>query len=132
MLSAQVVEVMLSECFPDSAEVMRGHLSLKEQVHVAVALPVPVVLVLYQDKRDSMKNQGMCFSCHSCGKVVEHSPAELPCEVLKGWLTVSYWKGPGSVERYNFCSYSCLESWVDARLPKVPQVFLDSFKEDKD
>jgi hypothetical protein len=78
-----------------------------------------------------MENQKNCFSCHSCGKRVECIPGELPCEILKGWLTVSSWQGPGKVERYSFCSFSCLESWVETRAPKVPQVFLDSFKEDK-
>ena len=78
-----------------------------------------------------METQKMRLSCHSCGKEVESSPGEPPCEVLKDWLTVSYWKGPGAVSRYNFCSYSCLKSWVDAQVPKVPQIFLKSFGEDE-
>ncbi len=73
----------------------------------------------------------MHLFCHSCGRVVECPPEAPPCEVLKGWLTVSQWKGFGSVERYDFCSFSCLESWVDAQLPRVPEVFLKSFGEDK-
>ena len=73
----------------------------------------------------------MRISCYSCGKGVECFPGEPPCEVLKGWLIISSWKGPGSVERYNFCSFSCLKSWADAQVPKIPQVFLDSFKENK-
>jgi len=73
----------------------------------------------------------MRFSCHSCGKGLESSPEEPPCEVLRGWLTVSYWKGLGAVSHYNFCSISCLKSWVDTRIPKVPEVFLKSFAEDK-
>ncbi|TET16813.1 MAG: hypothetical protein E3J75_04165 [Dehalococcoidia bacterium] len=78
-----------------------------------------------------MRNQRTVFTCHSCGKGVECSPGKLPCEVLKGWLTVSHWKGLGSVEHYNFCSFSCLKSWVDTQIPRVPEVFLESFKEDK-
>jgi len=78
-----------------------------------------------------MRNQGIHFSCRSCGKRVECSPGELPCELLKDWLTVSYWKGPGAVEHYNFCSFSCLKSWVDAQVPSIPKVFLEPFKEDE-
>ena len=51
MLSAQVAEVVLSECFHDSGKVMTGRLLLKEQAPVALVLLVPVVLALYQDKR---------------------------------------------------------------------------------
>jgi len=78
-----------------------------------------------------METQGKRFSCHSCDKEVECPPGELPCEVLKGWLTVSRWKGSGSVEHYNFCSSSCLKTWLDAQVPRVPRVFLESFKEDE-
>ena len=78
-----------------------------------------------------MKNQKMHFSCHSCGKGVECPSGGPPCEALQGWLTVSYWKGLGSVEHYNFCSFSCLKSWVDAQVPTIPEVFLESFGEDK-
>ncbi len=78
-----------------------------------------------------MRKQGINLSCHSCGRVAKCPPEALPCEVLKGWLTVSYWGGLGSVEHYNFCSFSCLESWVDAQVPRVPGVFLKSFGEDE-
>ncbi|MBL7124985.1 MAG: hypothetical protein ISS51_02690 [Dehalococcoidales bacterium] len=78
-----------------------------------------------------MRNQGMRLSCHFCGKGVEYSSEEPPCEVLKGWLTVSHWKGVGAVSHYNFCSLSCLESWVDTQVPRVPDVFLESFGEDR-
>ena len=70
-------------------------------------------------------------SCHHCGKGVNCSAGKPPCEVLKGWLTVSFWKGSGSVEHYNFCSFSCLQSWVNAKSPQIPEVFLESFKEDE-
>lgn len=75
-----------------------------------------------------MKIQSECFSC---GKKGEGSPGEPPCRALKGWLTLSHWKGVGSVEHYSFCSFSCLKSWVDAQVPKVPEIFLKSFEEGK-
>jgi len=75
-----------------------------------------------------MKAQRACFSC---GRKMESVPGEPPCRVLKGWLTVSHWKGVGSVEHHNFCSFSCLKSWVDAQVPRVPEVFLKFFEEDK-
>ena len=71
------------------------------------------------------------FSCHSCGKGVACPSGEPPCEVLGGWLTVAHWKGSGAVSHYNFCSFSCLNSWVAAQVPKIPEVFLESFEEDK-
>lgn len=77
-----------------------------------------------------MKAQRMPFSCHSCGIRAECFSGEPPCEVLKGWLTVSCWKGLGFVEHHNFCSFSCLKSWVEAQVPKIPNVFLESFKDD--
>jgi len=72
------------------------------------------------------------FTCHSCGKRVEHSLEERPCEVLGGWLTVSHWKGLGAVEHYNFCSFTCLERWAEAQVPKIPEAFLKAFGEGKD
>lgn len=75
-----------------------------------------------------MKTQRACFSC---GENSEDSPGELPCRTLKGWLTVVCWKGVGSVEHYSFCSFSCLKSWVDAQVPRVPEIFLKSFEEGK-
>ena len=79
----------------------------------------------------SMKNQEIRFTCSSCGKEAGCFLGVLPCEVLKDWLTVSCWKGLGSVEHYYFCSFSCLKSWVDTQIPKIPQVFIDSFNDDK-
>lgn len=72
------------------------------------------------------------FICHHCGKTVEHTPEERPCEVLTGWLMVSQWKGVGAVEHYNFCSFTCLKRWADAHAPQVPEVFLKAFEEGKD
>ena len=71
------------------------------------------------------------FSCHSCGKRVEHSAEERPCEVLNGWLMVSRWKGLEAIEHYNFCSFSCLKTWTDTQVPQVPEVFLKAFEEGK-
>jgi hypothetical protein len=78
-----------------------------------------------------MRETDTQFSCHSCGKIAECPPGQTPCEALQGWLTVSSWEGAGVVEHYNFCSFSCLEAWVGAQVPRVPEVFLDSFGEDK-
>lgn len=72
------------------------------------------------------------FICHSCGKRVEHTTEERPCEVLNGWLLVSQWKGLGAVEHYNFCSFTCLKTWTDTQVPQVPDVFLRAFEEGKD
>jgi hypothetical protein len=44
---------------------------------------------------------------------------------------VSCWEGPGEVTQYNFCSLDCLKAWVDGELPDIPEVFLESFGEDK-
>ncbi|TEU15964.1 MAG: hypothetical protein E3I25_06100 [Dehalococcoidia bacterium] len=72
------------------------------------------------------------FVCHSCGKTVEHTEEERPCQVLNGWLMVSRWKGPGTVEHYNFCSSVCLKRWTDTQVPQVPDVFLKAFDKGKD
>ena len=68
--------------------------------------------------------------CHSCGRKVEFSGEELPCDVLQGWLVVSCLQGLESVDRYNFCSFSCLQKWVSSQLPQVPEVFLKSLDEE--
>ena len=68
--------------------------------------------------------------CFFCGKKVASSSEEPPCEVLKGWLTVSQWKGLGAVEHYNFCSFTCLKKWAEAQTPEIPEVFLESFREE--
>ena len=72
------------------------------------------------------------FICHSCGKTVEHTEEERPCEVLNGWLMVSQWKGLETVEHFNFCSLICLKTWADTQVPQVPNVFLRAFKKEKD
>lgn len=78
-----------------------------------------------------MTKRSVRISCHSCGDIAECPLGIPPCEGFKGWLTVSYWEGLGSAENYHFCSFSCLESWVEGHVPKVPKAFLESFREDK-
>ncbi|MEW6214559.1 MAG: hypothetical protein AB1478_05055 [Nitrospirota bacterium] len=78
--------------------------------------------------------------CHLCGKSVEYidcSDEETPpeyarCEMLKGWLLVRQWKGRGSVEDYDICSFDCLQKWVVGQLPKIPDEYLKAFEENKD
>jgi hypothetical protein len=70
------------------------------------------------------------FVCFSCGRKVESTAEEPPCEMLNGWLTVLYWKGLGAVEQHNFCSFTCLKKWTDAHAPQIPKIFLESFKEE--
>ena len=69
------------------------------------------------------------FICHSCGKQVRHCAEERPCEVLNGWLMVSQWEGPGAVQHYNFCCFTCLKTWTDSQVPQIPDVFLKAFDE---
>jgi hypothetical protein len=74
--------------------------------------------------------------CYSCGRRVAYTPCyereALPedarCNVLAGWLTVTRWKGKGSVDQYDFCSFGCLQKWVEAQIPKIPETFLDAFQ----
>lgn len=72
------------------------------------------------------------FICHSCGERVECTENERPCEVLSGWLMVSLWKEPETVEHYNFCSATCLKAWADTQVPRVPDVFLKAFEKGED
>ncbi len=76
-----------------------------------------------------MSAQKRCFTCHSCGKQLECTEEEAPCEVLEGWSTISHWKGSGAVAHYTFCSLICLKSWVDASVPTVPHIFLEAFRD---
>ena len=76
--------------------------------------------------------------CYSCGKEIEYTdcssggapPDDARCKVLSGWLTVSQWKGMGAVEHYDFCSFSCLQRWVEAQVPRIPDTFLEAFREE--
>jgi len=47
---ARGAEVVLSGCFLYSPEVPKGHLLPREGVRAVVALPIPVILALYQGK----------------------------------------------------------------------------------
>ena len=68
--------------------------------------------------------------CAGCGQKVEFPSQEPPCGVLGGWLTLAQWQGIGSVEHYNFCSFTCLKKWVTVQSPEIPKVFLESFNEE--
>jgi len=78
-----------------------------------------------------MKIEGTDFSCQYCGEKVECPPGEPPCKVLKGWFIVAHWKGPASVEHYNFCSFNCLQKWANSQVTKIPEVFIKYFGEDE-
>lgn len=75
------------------------------------------------------RNSKYCI-CFFCGRKVETCSKEPPCRVLEGWLTVSYLKGLEAVEQYNFCCFTCLEKWAQSHIPQVPNVFLESFREE--
>jgi hypothetical protein len=74
-------------------------------------------------------------TCYSCGRKTEYTecsiahapPEDAQCKVLTGWLTVLEYEGSGLVEEYDFCSFTCLQRWVDGRVPHVPDVFLKEF-----
>ena len=76
--------------------------------------------------------------CYSCAKEIEYTdcsgrgapPDDARCKVLSGWLTVSQWKGMGAVEHCDFCSFSCLQRWVEAQVPGIPDTFLEAFREE--
>jgi len=69
--------------------------------------------------------------CHICGRRVDFSGQEVPCEVLRGWLMVSHLKGVEQIDHHGFCSLSCLQRWVDSLAPQVPQVFIESLEEEE-
>ena len=74
--------------------------------------------------------------CQGCGKEAAYTecsersapPDDARCIVLIGWLSVSHWKGMGTVNDYDFCSFSCLKRWVEAQVPRVPKTFLEAFQ----
>ena len=70
-------------------------------------------------------------TCSGCGEKAELSSKDPPCKVLDGWLTLSLWKGLGSVEQYHFCSIICLKKWAEAKTPEIPKVFLESFTDEE-
>lgn len=77
-------------------------------------------------------------SCYSCGKQAEYTqcceraalPKDARCSVLNGWLTVFHWKGMGDVDHYDFCSFGCLQRWVEAQAPRIPKTFLSAFQDE--
>ena len=77
--------------------------------------------------------------CQSCGNKADYTECsqkcgmskDARCAVLGGWLSLSHCEGAGAVEHYDCCSFSCLQKWVDSRLPKVPETFLKAFGEIK-
>ncbi len=79
-----------------------------------------------------------CATCQSCGKKAEYTdcsqrcapPQDARCNVLAGWLTVSQWKGMGAVDHYDFCSFTCLQKWVEGQVPRVPKTFLEAFQDE--
>ena len=76
--------------------------------------------------------------CQSCGKKMEYTecsersapPGDARCNALRGWLSLSRWKGMGSFEDYDFCCISCLQKWVEAEVPKIPGTFFKAFQEE--
>jgi hypothetical protein len=66
--------------------------------------------------------------CRSCGKQVRRSEEVRPCERLTGWLMVTEWGGPGSVDSYFFCCYDCLRAWMQSRSSAIPDAFLKAFE----
>ena len=68
--------------------------------------------------------------CHSCGEEVALRRGELPCDVLRGWFMLSHLKEPEVVDRYSFCSFGCLQKWLNKQLPAVPDVFIQSLTEE--
>ena len=76
--------------------------------------------------------QRECFICHSCSEKVELISGEPPCIALNGWLMISRWKGVESVDYYSFCSFTCLQRWVNTQVPQIPQAFLNFLGEDDD
>jgi len=74
--------------------------------------------------------------CASCGKKVEyadcseqsHTPENPRCQALRGWLSVSRWKGIESFDQYDFCSLDCIREWIDEQMPKIPEIYLKPFE----
>ena len=77
-------------------------------------------------------------ACQFCGKKLEYTqcsergvpPDDARCQALKGWLSVSQWKGMGVVDHYDFCSFTCLQAWVGAQVPKIPKTFFEAFQDE--
>ena len=77
------------------------------------------------------KNYAICYTCVKKVEYTDCSDREPPpkdarCNALMGWLAVSHWQGMHTVEHYDFCSFGCLQKWVDSQVPKLPDVFLEA------
>lgn len=74
--------------------------------------------------------------CETCGKKVAYTecseaealPKDPKCTALQGWLTISQWQGFEAIERYDFCSFTCLHKWVEKQVPQIPRAFLEAFE----
>lgn len=72
--------------------------------------------------------------CYNCLKKVEYTdccdreppPKDARCNSLVGWLAVSQWQGMHAVEHYDFCSFGCLQKWVNSQMPSVPNIFFQA------
>ena len=36
----------------------------------------------------------------------------------------------GDVDHYDFCSFGCLQRWVEAQAPRIPKTFLSAFQDE--
>jgi len=81
--------------------------------------------------------------CFTCGKKVAFTecsdqrplPDNPRCEALKGWFSISKWRGTECFDNYDFCSLDCLREWVEEQMPKIPEKLLKSLQnglEEKD
>lgn len=76
--------------------------------------------------------------CQRCGKKLQYTdcspncdaPEDARCRMLKGWLSVCYCVGIEGFECYQFCSFACIQMWIDSKSPKVPESFLKAFVEE--
>ena len=74
--------------------------------------------------------------CQFCGKREPYTecsemcapPEGARCAVLDGWLSVTHWRGMGSLDRYDFCSLTCFQKWVEVEVPKVPKASVEAFQ----
>lgn len=73
-----------------------------------------------------------CYVCSTCSRRVDLGPSEIPCDTLKGWYVITGFKGLETVERHNFCCLSCMYKWVENAVPKVPDIFIDSLKDEEE
>jgi len=76
--------------------------------------------------------------CQGCGKKAEYTecsercvpPQDARCISLSGWLSVTHWLEIGLFGHYDFCSFVCLQKWVEAKAPKIPKTFIEAFRDE--